>query len=110
MVTTFELCGQRFCILEAGSHHTFNDAVSFYVDCKDQQEVDYYLNTFINDGGQESMCGWLMDKYGVRWQIIPEKLIKLSADSDPAKAKKVVDAMLKMRKIIVADLEAAYNS
>jgi predicted 3-demethylubiquinone-9 3-methyltransferase (glyoxalase superfamily) len=110
MITTFELCSQRFCILEAGPHDVFNDAVSFYVDCKDQEEVDYYWNTFISDGGEESMCGWLQDKYGVRWQIIPESLIRLSGDSDPVKAKKVVDAMLKMKKIIVADLEQAYNS
>ncbi len=110
MVTTFELCGQQFSILEAGPHHPFNDAISFSVDCKNQEEIDYYWNTFINDGGKESMCGWLQDKYGVRWQIIPEALTRLTGDPDPIKAKKVVDAMLKMRKIVVADLEEAYNS
>ncbi|MCB0664009.1 MAG: VOC family protein [Saprospiraceae bacterium] len=110
MVTTFQLCGQQFSILEAGPHHPFNDAISFYVHCVDQAEVDYYWNTFIHDGGTESMCGWLQDKYGVRWQIIPDALIQLTNDTDPTRAKRVIDAMLKMRKIVVADLEAAYNN
>lgn len=110
MVTTFELCNQRFSILEAGPHDAFNDAISFYVDCKDQEEVDYYWNTFINDGGKASMCGWLQDKYGVRWQIIPEILIRLSNDPNAEKAKKVVNAMMKMSKIIVAELEDAYQN
>lgn len=109
MVTTFELSGQRFAILEAGPHDPFNDAVSFFVDCKDQDEVDHYWNTFINDGGKESMCGWLQDKYGVRWQIVPEALMKLTSGPDKEKSKRVFDAMLKMRKIIVKDLEEAYN-
>lgn len=110
MVTSFELCGQRFSILEAGPHDPFNDAVSFYVDCKDQDEVDYYWNKFIDDGGKESMCGWLQDKYGLRWQIIPKALIRLMSDPDPEKAKRVADAMLKMKKIIISDLEEAYKS
>lgn len=110
MVTTFELCGQRFSILAAGPHDPFNDAVSFFVDCKDQEEVDYYWNKFIEDGGKESMCGWLQDKFGVRWQIIPEALIRLTNDADPEKSKKVFDAMLKMKKIIVNELEKAYRS
>ena len=110
IVTTFELFGQRFSILAAGPHDEFNDAVSFYIDCKDQKEVDYYWDRFITDGGEESMCGWLKDKYGVRWQIIPEALERLSGDADPEKSKKIWDAMMKMKKIIVKDLEAAYNS
>ena len=110
MVTTFELFGQRFSILSAGAHDEFNDAVSFYIDCKDQKEVDYYWDRFITDGGEESMCGWLKDKYGVRWQVIPEALGRLGSDTDPEKSKKVWDAMMKMKKIIVKDLEAAYNS
>lgn len=110
LVTTFEICNLRFSILAAGPHHEFNDAVSFYVSCSNQEEVDYYWNKFISDGGKESMCGWLQDKYGVRWQIIPDTLIELSNDSNPEKAKKVIDAMLKMRKIVIADLLTAYNS
>ena len=110
MVTTFEICGQRFSILTAGPHDAFNDAVSFYIDCKNQEEVDYYWDKFISDGGEESMCGWLKDKYGVRWQIIPEALIRLGNDSDPVKSKKVWDTMMRMKKIIVQDIEAAYNS
>lgn len=110
LVTTFQLFGQSFSILEAGPHNPFNDSVSFYIDCKDQEEVDYYWNRFIKDGGKESMCGWLQDKYGIRWQIIPEALIRLSNDTDSSKSKKVVDAMMKMKKIIVSDLEEAYYS
>ena len=110
MVTTFELCGHKFSILAAGPHHPFNDAVSFYVDCKDQEEVDYYWDRLVGDGGEESMCGWLRDKHGVRWQIVPEALARLGNDPDPDKSKKVWDAMMKMKKIIVQDLEAAYNS
>lgn len=110
LVTTFELCGLKMSILEAGPHHPFNDAVSFYVNCKNQEEVDYYWHRFIRDGGEQSMCGWLQDKYGVRWQIIPETLITLTNDPDPVKAKKVIDAMMKMRKIDIAELERAYNS
>ena len=110
MVTTFQLCGQVFSILAAGPHDEFNDSILFFIDCKDQEEVDYYWNRFIADGGKESMCGWLQDKYGVRWQIIPEKLMKLSHDPDPIKSKKMFDAMMKMKKIIVQDLETAYNS
>ena len=110
MVTTFALCGQQFSILAAGPHDPFNDAVSFYVDCKDQDEVDYYWGKLIADGGEESKCGWLRDKYGVRWQIIPEVLIRLTKDPDPEKSKRVWDAMMKMKKIIVKDLEEAYHS
>ena len=109
MVTTFMLDGLRMSILEAGPHHPFNDAVSFFVNCKDQEEVDYFYDRFLADGGKASMCGWLEDKYGVRWQIIPEALMRLSGDPDQAKAKRVINAMLKMKKIIVQDLEEAYS-
>jgi predicted 3-demethylubiquinone-9 3-methyltransferase (glyoxalase superfamily) len=109
MVTIFTLCNQQFAILEAGPHDQFNDSVSFYVDCQNQEEVDYYWDRFINDGGEESMCGWLQDKFGVRWQIIPRALITLMGDPDPQKSKRVMEAMLKMTRIIVADLENAYN-
>lgn len=109
-VVTFEICGQRFSTLNGGPHDQFNDAVSFMVDCKDQQEVDHYWNRLIADGGRESMCGWLKDKYGVAWQIVPEALPRLINHPDRARAQKAIDAMLKMRKIVVAELEAAFDS
>ena len=109
MVTNFELSGQRMAILTAGPHLPFNDAISFYVDCRDQEEVDRYWDRFIDDGGTESMCGWLQDRYGVRWQLIPQALIRLTNDPDPARAKRVVGAMLRMKRIVVRDLEQAYK-
>ena len=104
----FELEGQEFVGFNAGPQFKFNESISFFVDCKDQKEVDYFWETLTADGGEESMCGWLKDKYGLWWQIVPSKLVELMSDPDPEKAKRVVDAMLKMRKIVVADLEKAY--
>lgn len=106
---SFELEGQEFFGLNAGPHHKFNEAISFLVDCKDQAEVDNLWNKLTADGGEESMCGWLKDKYGLSWQIIPKQLGELMGDPDPAKAQRVVQAMLKMQKIIVADLQKAYD-
>ena len=108
-VVTFELDGQEFMGLNAGPHHKFNEAISFYVDCKDQKEVDDLWNKLTADGGEESMCGWLKDKYGVSWQIVPRQLMELMGDPDPEKAGRVRDAMLKMQKIIVADLQKAHD-
>ena len=106
---SFNLNGQEFMGMNAGPHHKFNEAVSFYVDCKDQAEVDEYWNKLIADGGQESQCGWLKDKFGVSWQIIPKQLGELMGDPDPEKAQRTVQAMLKMQKIIVADLQKAHD-
>jgi predicted 3-demethylubiquinone-9 3-methyltransferase (glyoxalase superfamily) len=80
-----------------------------YVDCKDQTEVDYFWDALTADGGEESMCGWLKDKYGLSWQIVPRQLGELMGDPDPEKSTRVRDAMLKMKKIIVADLQKAYD-
>lgn len=104
----FELEGQEFVGFNAGPQFKFNESISFFVDCKDQEEVDYFWETLTADGGEESMCGWLKDKYGLWWQIVPSALGELMSDPDPEKAKRVVDAMLQMRKIVVADLEKAY--
>jgi predicted 3-demethylubiquinone-9 3-methyltransferase (glyoxalase superfamily) len=94
-----------------GEHNfDFNEAFSFVVNCKDQNEVDYYWNKLISDGGSESQCAWLKDKFGVSWQIVPTRLIELLGDPDPAKAQKVMMAMLQMKKIIIADLEVAYQN
>ncbi|KUY17576.1 hypothetical protein BAZ12_01515 [Elizabethkingia miricola] len=88
----------------------FNEGISLVMMTNDQKETDHLWNTLIFGGGRESMCGWLKDRYGVSWQIVPKRLIELMNDTDPAKSQKVVQAMLKMQKIIIADLEAAYNS
>ena len=106
---SFELEGQEFIGLNAGPHYKFNEAVSFFVDCKNQEEVDNLWARLTADGGEESICGWLKDKYGLSWQIIPSALGELMGDKDPEKAKRVMDAMLKMNKIIVADLKRAYD-
>ena len=108
-IMSFELDGQEFMALNAGPQFKFNESVSFYVDCEDQAEVDYFWDALTADGGEESMCGWLKDKYGLSWQIIPRQLGELMGDPDPEKSKRVTDAMLKMQKIIVADLRKAHG-
>ncbi len=104
---TFELAGQRLMALNAGPHFHFTEAVSLFVSVKDQAEVDYYWKALTAAGGEESMCGWLKDRFGLSWQIIPEALMRLQADPDREKANRVNQAMLRMRKIVIADLEAA---
>jgi len=108
-IVSFELDGQEFMGLNAGPQFKFNEAVSMYVDCADQAEVDYFWNALTADGGEESMCGWLKDKYGLSWQIVPKQLTELMGDPDPEKSGRVMDALLKMQKIIVADLQKAYD-
>jgi predicted 3-demethylubiquinone-9 3-methyltransferase (glyoxalase superfamily) len=105
----FELDGQEFIGLNAGPQHKFNEAVSMFVHCEDQAEVDYFWNALTADGGEESMCGWLKDKYGLSWQIVPKQLGELMGDPDPAKSQRVIQAMLKMKKIVVADLQKAHG-
>lgn len=106
---SFELDGQEFMALNAGPEFKFNEALSMYVNCEDQAEVDYFWNALIADGGEESMCGWLKDKYGLSWQVVPKQLGELMGDPDPEKSKRVTQAMLKMHKIIVADLQEAHD-
>lgn len=107
---TMELAGQRFHLLNGGpAHASFTEAVSFFVSCKDQEEVDDYWNKLTADGGAESMCGWLKDKYGLSWQIIPDALMTYLGGDDPDRRQRATKAMLKMQKIIVADLKAAYE-
>ena len=108
MTVEFELDGQRFTALNGGPHFKFNEAVSFVIDCEDQAEVDRYWDGLIAGGGAPSQCAWLKDRFGVSWQVVPKALPRLMSDPDPAKAGRVVQAMLKMSKIIVADLEAAH--
>jgi predicted 3-demethylubiquinone-9 3-methyltransferase (glyoxalase superfamily) len=107
-IVSFELDGQEFMGLNAGPEFKFNESISMYVDCADQTEVDYFWNKLTSDGGEESMCGWLKDKYGLSWQIVPRQLGELMGDPDPEKSGRVTQAMLKMQKIIVADLQKAH--
>jgi predicted 3-demethylubiquinone-9 3-methyltransferase (glyoxalase superfamily) len=106
MVASFELDGMRFTALNGGPMYKFTEAVSFYVDCESQAEVDYFWDK-LSAGGTNQQCGWLKDKYGLSWQIIPAALPRLLSDSDPKKAGRVMQAMLQMKKIDVAKLEAA---
>lgn len=107
MTVAFELDGQPFTALNAGPAFKFTEAISFTVSCKTQEEVDYYWNTLTAAGGQESDCGWLKDKYGLSWQITPSVLIELLNSPDRAKAKRVMDAMMTMKKIDIAALQRA---
>ncbi|HLE89743.1 MAG TPA: VOC family protein [Anaerolineales bacterium] len=109
MSVTFELDGQEFMALNAGPQFKFNEAISFFVDCETQEEVDELWAKLTADGGEESMCGWLKDKYGLSWQIIPSALGEMLGDKDPDKANRVMQAMLKMNKINVAALKQAYE-
>jgi len=107
MTASFELEGQEFIALNGGPHFKFTEAISFVVHCDTQEEVDMYWNKLLA-GGEECQCGWLKDKFGLTWQIVPRQLTRLIQDKDPSKAQNVIQAMMKMRKIIIADLEAAY--
>jgi predicted 3-demethylubiquinone-9 3-methyltransferase (glyoxalase superfamily) len=108
-VVDFTLCGQRFQAMTAGPHHDFNDAISLVVECESQAELDRYWNALL-DGGQPQACGWLIDRYGVRWQIVPRVLGEMMADQDKARSKRVTDAMLDMIKLDIAALEKAYQA
>jgi predicted 3-demethylubiquinone-9 3-methyltransferase (glyoxalase superfamily) len=104
---TFTLDGQRFLGLNGGPTFTFDEAVSFMIHCKDQDEVDYYWQRLTADGGEESQCGWLKDRFGLSWQVVPDRLLELTTDPDPSRAAAATKAMHGMRKIVIADLEAA---
>jgi predicted 3-demethylubiquinone-9 3-methyltransferase (glyoxalase superfamily) len=107
-VVDFTLFGQPFQAMTAGPHHEFNDAISIVVECDDQAELDRYWNALL-DGGQPQACGWLIDRYGVRWQIVPAALVGMMGDEDKARSRRVSDAMLQMIKLDVAALERAYR-
>ena len=108
MAGVFELDGQQFYAFDAGPQFKFTEAISFFVNCETQQEIDHFWNKLTADGGQESMCGWLKDKFGVSWQIVPDTLGQMLADKDKTKAARAMQAMMGMKKLIIADLEKAY--
>jgi predicted 3-demethylubiquinone-9 3-methyltransferase (glyoxalase superfamily) len=108
-VVDFTLFGQRFQAISAGPHHAFNDAISLVVLCDDQAELDRYWDALLAGGGEAQACGWLIDRFGVRWQIVPAILEEALCDEDPARSKRVTDAMLKMIKLDIATLEKAYR-
>ena len=109
MTATFELDGQQFIALNGGPHFTFSEAISLLVNCETQQEIDYFWEK-LSDGGSKSQCGWLKDKFGLSWQVVPTALGRLVTDPDPKKSKAVWDALMKMSKIVMADLQKAGDS
>ena len=108
MTATFQLNGQEFMVLNGGPTFKFNEAISFLVKCETQEEVDYFWEK-LSEGGEEVQCGWLKDKYGISWQIVPTILGELLQDKDAEKARRVMEAMLKMVKIDIAGLKQAYE-
>ncbi len=108
MTATFRLAGQEFTGINGGPHFKFTEAVSFVVRCKTQGEVDYYWRRLTAGGGSPSQCAWLKDKFGLSWQIVPDQLLELLGDKDPAKSGRVMQAMFGMQKIIIKDLQRAY--
>jgi predicted 3-demethylubiquinone-9 3-methyltransferase (glyoxalase superfamily) len=104
----FELEGQRFTALNGGPEFKFNESVSFVVNCETQEEVDYFWEKLTANGGQESACGWLKDKFGLSWQITPTVLIEMLQDKDSEKAERVMNAMMQMQKIDIKTLKEAY--
>jgi predicted 3-demethylubiquinone-9 3-methyltransferase (glyoxalase superfamily) len=106
-MASFELEGQKFNALNGGPQYRFNEAVSFFISVETQEEVDYFWNRLTADGGEESRCGWLKDKFGLSWQIVPTALPELLGDPDKEKSQRVMAAMLKMKKIDIGELERA---
>ncbi len=109
MTVDFELDGQPYSALNGGPEFTFSEATSMQIFCADQDEIDHYWDGLTADGGEESMCGWLKDKYGFSWQVVPSALNQLDSD-DPAKQKAVADAIFRMKKLDIAELQRAFDS
>ena len=105
----FEIEGQKFVALNGGPLFKFNESISFVINCETQEEVDYFWENLTADGGEESACGWLKDKFGLSWQVTPTVLIDMLHDKDPEKVERVMKAMLQMRKIEISKLKAAYG-
>lgn len=109
LTVDFEIFGQQFTALNGGPDFPFTDAVSFMIDCKDQTEIDYYWDAFLNSGGKAEQCGWVRDKYGLAWQIAPRAMDKMFKDPNSAKAKAAMAAMMDMIKIDMAEIQRAYD-
>jgi predicted 3-demethylubiquinone-9 3-methyltransferase (glyoxalase superfamily) len=107
MTVDFVLNGSKFLALNGGPEFRFNESISFQVPCEDQDEIDRYWTALLESGGEESMCGWLKDRFGVSWQVVPARFEKLLSTGDPAQAARVSQALFQMKKIIIADLESA---
>jgi predicted 3-demethylubiquinone-9 3-methyltransferase (glyoxalase superfamily) len=108
MTIAFELDGQKFVALNGGPQYQFNPAISFVVNCEGQEEVDHYWEK-LTTGGKEIQCGWLVDKYGVSWQIVPKALVEMLRDKDPVRSQRAMKAMFQMKKIDIARLREAYD-
>ncbi len=109
MAVAFELEGQKFVALNGGPQFTFDEAISFQISCATQQEVDYFWDKLTSEGGEEGPCGWLKDKFGLSWQVVPSQLIDMMRDNDPKKVARVTNAFLQMKKFDIAALERAYD-
>src|SRR6266511_1581148 len=109
ILVEFTIAGLSYQALNGGPHDQFNDAISLSVTCKDQAEIDRLWDALTADGGRPVQCGWLKDRFGVSWQIVPEALLRMMKDKDPAKSKRVMEAMMQMVKLDVAKLEHAYE-
>jgi predicted 3-demethylubiquinone-9 3-methyltransferase (glyoxalase superfamily) len=107
MTVDFVLNGSKFVALNGGPEFRFNESISFQVPCADQAEIDHYWAALTEGGGEESMCGWLKDRFGVSWQVVPNRIEELFSHSDPTRAERVSQALFQMKKIVIADLEAA---
>lgn len=108
MSARFELLGREFLALNAHPHQPFTEAISFFVEVDTQEEIDYYWTGLLAGGGKEQMCGWLKDRFGVSWQVIPKTLGRYLSDKDRSKAERAMQAMLKMKKLVIAELDKAH--
>jgi predicted 3-demethylubiquinone-9 3-methyltransferase (glyoxalase superfamily) len=109
LTVEFELDGKPFTALNGGPEFTFTEAVSFQIDCADQDEVDHYWTRLTADGGEEGPCGWLKDRFGLSWQVVPRRLSELLTDPDPGRSQRAMRAMLGMKKLDIAELKRAYE-
>jgi predicted 3-demethylubiquinone-9 3-methyltransferase (glyoxalase superfamily) len=109
MIVQFQLSGQEFTALNGGPHFKFTEALSFVVNCETQEEIDYYWGKLLQGGGEESQCGWLKDKYGLSWQIVPTVFIEMMQDKDPVKTERLMKAVMQMVKPDIATLKKAFE-
>jgi len=109
LTVDFELDGQTYTAINGGPQFTFDEAISLLINCKDQAEIDYYWDTLTADGGAESQCGWLKDKYGLSWQVVPDGWEKMYADQDTTKVQRAMTAMFGMKRLNLAELQAAFD-